>query len=311
MDNGRNLLQDKGTRIRDVNRLLVRGRWDVYHLTLTTLQDLLLLRADGGGLLNGALPGHLPSSPLLRHVRKGSKGDPPPVGSFLLGRLASGLLHRGQLRRLPSRIGAHCPRVRLLRPPRREPPAPLATLRDLLHSVLHAPHGRHSRSVHAHGAENKTLAVHSGREKEEQRQRQRGALREPAGAFAKDRGQDARLLYVYAKESPNYPQINEWMYYITGFFYYISSTVNPILYNVMSARYRRAFRDTLCCPSRPAPANILSSSGPSTKWINGNGGPSPVRKTLLLLSEVSVDVVETEDVPEERSVLPTSSETCV
>ncbi|XP_071452814.1 neuropeptides capa receptor-like [Hetaerina americana] len=56
-----------------------------------------------------------------------------------------------------------------------------------------------------------------------------------------------RLLYVYAKDSPNYAKINEWMYYITGCFYYFSSTVNPVLYNVMSAKYKMAFRETLCC----------------------------------------------------------------
>jgi hypothetical protein len=33
---------------------------------------------------------------------------------------------------------------------------------------------------------------------------------------------------------------------ITGILYYVSSTINPILYNLMSLRYRQAFRDTLC-----------------------------------------------------------------
>ncbi|XP_067000362.2 neuropeptides capa receptor [Anabrus simplex] len=56
-----------------------------------------------------------------------------------------------------------------------------------------------------------------------------------------------RLLYMYARDSPNFPEINEWMYYIAGCFYYFSSTVNPILYNVMSAKYRDAFFRTLCC----------------------------------------------------------------
>nr|CAD7259947.1 unnamed protein product [Timema shepardi] len=55
-----------------------------------------------------------------------------------------------------------------------------------------------------------------------------------------------RLMYIYAKESPYFKEINEWMYYITGILYYVSSTVNPILYNVMSAKYRVAFRKTLC-----------------------------------------------------------------
>jgi hypothetical protein len=55
-----------------------------------------------------------------------------------------------------------------------------------------------------------------------------------------------RLLYVYAKNAPNFREINEIMYYITGCFYYCSATINPILYNVMSVRYREAFRETLC-----------------------------------------------------------------
>lgn len=55
-----------------------------------------------------------------------------------------------------------------------------------------------------------------------------------------------RLLYLYAKDSPNYAQVNELLYTIAGCFYYFSSTVNPILYNLMSMKYRRAFRETLC-----------------------------------------------------------------
>ena len=33
--------------------------------------------------------------------------------------------------------------------------------------------------------------------------------------------------------------MNEKLFYITGCFYYFSSTVNPILYNVMSVKYRK------------------------------------------------------------------------
>ena len=50
-----------------------------------------------------------------------------------------------------------------------------------------------------------------------------------------------RLLYVtWTKwEFPsNFHEINEKLFYISGCFYYLSSTVNPILYNVMSAKYR-------------------------------------------------------------------------
>ena len=36
-------------------------------------------------------------------------------------------------------------------------------------------------------------------------------------------------------------QINEKLYYVTGCFYYFSSTVNPILYNLLSVKYRYGY----------------------------------------------------------------------
>ncbi|XP_017481985.1 PREDICTED: neuropeptides capa receptor-like, partial [Rhagoletis zephyria] len=54
-----------------------------------------------------------------------------------------------------------------------------------------------------------------------------------------------RLWFLYAKENNNFQEINEWMFSIAGFTYYVSCTINPILYNVMSHRYRVAFKDIL------------------------------------------------------------------
>ncbi|XP_015118533.1 neuropeptides capa receptor [Diachasma alloeum] len=56
-----------------------------------------------------------------------------------------------------------------------------------------------------------------------------------------------RLLYVYAQEADYYPDLNEWLYIFSGFLYYFSTTINPILYNLMSLRYRNAFKQTVCC----------------------------------------------------------------
>ena len=39
--------------------------------------------------------------------------------------------------------------------------------------------------------------------------------------------------------SGTYQLINEKLIYISGCFYYFTSTVNPILYNVMSVKYRK------------------------------------------------------------------------
>ena len=45
--------------------------------------------------------------------------------------------------------------------------------------------------------------------------------------------------------SGTYQLINEKLIYISGCFYYFTSTVNPILYNVMSVKYRCGVRITL------------------------------------------------------------------
>ena len=47
-----------------------------------------------------------------------------------------------------------------------------------------------------------------------------------------------RLSYVYFKKSLVFRTINEYLYYVSGFLYYLSATVNPILYNLMSLKYR-------------------------------------------------------------------------
>lgn len=54
-----------------------------------------------------------------------------------------------------------------------------------------------------------------------------------------------RLLYVYQVSA--FGDINDWLYPLGGCLYYFSTTVNPILYNVMSTKYRTAFKKTLHC----------------------------------------------------------------
>lgn len=59
-----------------------------------------------------------------------------------------------------------------------------------------------------------------------------------------------RLLYVYAVDTDYYTDVNEWLYILSGCLYYFSTTVNPILYNIMSIKYRDAFKKTICCQSQ-------------------------------------------------------------
>ncbi|PBC34776.1 Neuropeptides capa receptor [Apis cerana cerana] len=62
-----------------------------------------------------------------------------------------------------------------------------------------------------------------------------------------------RLIAIYGTNSEDHISSNsEWieflyllMTYISGVFYYISTTINPILYNIMSNKFRVAFMETL------------------------------------------------------------------
>ncbi|XP_066252813.1 neuropeptides capa receptor-like isoform X2 [Euwallacea similis] len=55
-----------------------------------------------------------------------------------------------------------------------------------------------------------------------------------------------RLITVYFRESAIIEEVNYWMFFITGLCYYFSSTLNPILYNVMSEKMRNAFKEIFC-----------------------------------------------------------------
>jgi len=37
------------------------------------------------------------------------------------------------------------------------------------------------------------------------------------------------------------------LFYSSGILYYVNSVINPVLYNIMSVRFRMAFKTTLCC----------------------------------------------------------------
>ena len=60
-----------------------------------------------------------------------------------------------------------------------------------------------------------------------------------------------RLGYVYFRHSHVYRTVNEYLMYLSGCLYYLSVTLNPILYNLMSTKYRQAFKSVIfCSPQR-------------------------------------------------------------
>ena len=54
-----------------------------------------------------------------------------------------------------------------------------------------------------------------------------------------------RLTFVYFKDTELFRAVNEYLFHVSGFFYYFSATLNPILYNVMSLKYRQAKQSQL------------------------------------------------------------------
>lgn len=65
-----------------------------------------------------------------------------------------------------------------------------------------------------------------------------------------------RLVFLYGRHWKNYREINELLFTATGVFYYLSCTINPITYNIMSRRYRDAFHKTFFRQKIPTPSTI-------------------------------------------------------
>ncbi|XP_014211962.2 neuropeptides capa receptor-like [Copidosoma floridanum] len=56
-----------------------------------------------------------------------------------------------------------------------------------------------------------------------------------------------RLLYIYGQDTDYYPDMNEWLYLFSGCFYYLNTAINPLLYNLMSTRFRKAYKQIFNC----------------------------------------------------------------
>ncbi|XP_042339945.1 neuromedin-U receptor 1 [Plectropomus leopardus] len=56
-----------------------------------------------------------------------------------------------------------------------------------------------------------------------------------------------RLMWSFINEwTDNHHEIFEYVHIISGVFFYLSSAVNPILYNLMSTRFREMFKEVMC-----------------------------------------------------------------
>lgn len=93
-----------------------------------------------------------------------------------------------------------------------------------------------------------------------------------------------RLMWSFITEwTESHMEIFQYVHVISGVFFYLSSAVNPILYNLMSTRFREMFKEVMChrphhitprkhslSVTRVTLRSILSDAPPS------NGGPAVV-----------------------------------
>lgn len=60
------------------------------------------------------------------------------------------------------------------------------------------------------------------------------------------------------------------VYYIVGLLYYSSAAINPVLYNVMSRDFRRAFHRMYSCEiwrRRTSEQYVIAAGSPERSWI--------------------------------------------
>ncbi|XP_062595056.1 neuropeptides capa receptor-like [Saccostrea cucullata] len=92
-----------------------------------------------------------------------------------------------------------------------------------------------------------------------------------------------RLWTIYMKKeqwTPELLELQNHVFFLSGVLYFFSATINPILYNLMSKKYRQAFRQTMCGRlRRPDPRSTYASSFSPSRQRTINFGYSKVTKS--------------------------------
>ncbi|WAR06771.1 CAPAR-like protein [Mya arenaria] len=104
-----------------------------------------------------------------------------------------------------------------------------------------------------------------------------------------------RLLTIYNKNwTPLLLHIQSALFYISGVLYFVSSTVNPILYNVMSKRYREAFKDTICHCRRKRTLHLRHSGLQKSYYCSVKHSRPPSAMSIVRRSENMCHVVRSD-----------------
>lgn len=94
-----------------------------------------------------------------------------------------------------------------------------------------------------------------------------------------------RLFAIYGPE--DLQETTDLVFLSTGILYYFQSTLNPLLYNIMSDRYRTAFREILCGTRGQRRSLMRSSTFRETKIVSQSDLQTNYRNSYLVRSQKS------------------------
>ncbi|MBN3301696.1 GHSR protein, partial [Amia calva] len=90
-----------------------------------------------------------------------------------------------------------------------------------------------------------------------------------------------RALFSSSPDSPSYYYASQYLNLVTFVLFYLSAAINPLLYNIMSQRYRRALRRLLSCHKRaPPPQSHTTFHSPAPLQSNTLHSPTLQSNTL-------------------------------
>ena len=105
-----------------------------------------------------------------------------------------------------------------------------------------------------------------------------------------------------------YYAINEKLFYITGIFFYLNATINPIIYNVMSAKYRKAFLATFIHRYKSVPRHRDLSRRTMGTLVSRSRAPSSSsrtsRSTVRMNNDIELSLVRSFQISSNQDTRP-------